>query len=285
MTGTPHDKEISDARQYHGVVSSSRSASSFSLDRGTFFTDKGAREKRENFVNYWDGKVGYVENKKAMKYKIEERSSQTDNWIYFRRGIVKNVVMDGVIREGKTSNDLRCAIYNDSHDRAVWRMDELAFLKDLEWNGFHGNPAGCREPLCRLSDRKTVLYLDLSNKKLDRVPGCIERLEKLQDLDLSSNQIRKIENIGNLEDLLELNFYHNRIRKIEGLEATPLLDKLYLHDNLITKIEGLEGLELNDLHLSGNKIPAKECTEADLMFRKRREKRLEGSFDRRIVFC
>ncbi|MEY4902546.1 MAG: hypothetical protein RLZZ292_361 [Bacteroidota bacterium] len=98
-------------------------------------------------------------------------------------------------------------------------------------------------------------YLDLSQCDLKRIPIEIRELTWLTILDLSFNQIIKIEGLEQLINLKNLSFVHNQIRRIEGLEQLTRLEKLFLNQNRITKIEGLEQLtNLINLGLTGNEI-------------------------------
>ena len=58
----------------------------------------------------------------------------------------------------------------------------------------------------------------------------IKKLTKLTSLDLSENQITKIEGLDKLEILI---FSNNKITKIEGLEYLTNLNVLFLDDNQI----------------------------------------------------
>lgn len=88
---------------------------------------------------------------------------------------------------------------------------------------------------------------------------CIEGLEssapQLRSLDLSSNNIRVMENLGAMPKLRELKLDSCQISRISGLEKCPSLVKLHLEDNEISSIEGLEKLfSLEVLNLERNKL-------------------------------
>ena len=91
--------------------------------------------------------------------------------------------------------------------------------------------------------------MNLSNNELIR----IEKLEnqiKLKDLNLSNNKITKLENLDALKELIELTIWNNVIQNIEGLKNLTNLEILHLNQNLIQKITGLETLSLKTLILS-----------------------------------
>lgn len=98
-------------------------------------------------------------------------------------------------------------------------------------------------------------------------------------LDLSFNEVRRIENVGHLSHLRELYLVSNRIKKIAGLEglsklrllelgsnslraidgpalqAVPNLEELWLGRNKIARIEGLDHLSnLRKLSIQSNRL-------------------------------
>jgi Leucine-rich repeat (LRR) protein len=238
LTTVKHEKEIFARRQYHGIVSSSRAVSSFHLEQGAFSVEMT--------------KAGHVENKRAMKYKIEEQVAPTDDWVYLRNGIARNVALDGIIREGKTSEHFRCAIKNESFEADLSFIDHM---DDLE--GMHGEPTfPCKTVQCQLKDNVSI---DISGHGLDRIPACIENLTKLKRMYLNNNQIKKIDGLDNLARLNTLTMNRNHVTRIEGIENLGNLKVLDLGNNLIFKIEGLDGLEnLEDLYLENNIISRME---------------------------
>ena len=94
--------------------------------------------------------------------------------------------------------------------------------------------------------------LNLSQLQLTAIPKEIQAVKNLQVLDLSDNQISKIENLADLP-LQYLNLSSNQISKIENLAGLPL-QELVLWSNQISKIENLAGLPLQELYLSNNQI-------------------------------
>ena len=76
----------------------------------------------------------------------------------------------------------------------------------------------------------------------------------MNDVDLSGNNIAKIEDLSPHYYLHSLDVSRNQIEKIEGLKL-PLLTYLNLGGNKISTIEGLESLEnLVELDLTNNSI-------------------------------
>ncbi|XP_078324889.1 uncharacterized protein LOC111125942 isoform X3 [Crassostrea virginica] len=87
-----------------------------------------------------------------------------------------------------------------------------------------------------------------------------EALEMITSLNLTlakegGKKIKYIENLDKLKKLQQLNLSNNMIEKMERLDKCLKLRELNLSYNLLTKIEGLENLMyLQVLNLTGNKI-------------------------------
>ncbi|MGB1207081.1 MAG: leucine-rich repeat domain-containing protein [Chitinophagales bacterium] len=80
--------------------------------------------------------------------------------------------------------------------------------------------------------------------KLKIIPKGILKLKNLIVLDISGNNISKIEHLDSLEQLETLNIKGNKISEIDNLGSLTQLQELYLNDNQITKIENLRDLTL-----------------------------------------
>ncbi len=107
-----------------------------------------------------------------------------------------------------------------------------------------------------------VIHIDLSNRKLNKIPELIENLSFLQTLNISHNKIRKIESIDNLKNLKSLNLHANIIEEISGLEKLSQLININLLGNQIKKIKGLDSLtNLQILNLYNNQIKKLEGLE------------------------
>ncbi len=99
-----------------------------------------------------------------------------------------------------------------------------------------------------------VTELNLSGKELKKIPEGLKYLIHLRKLDLSNNQIQKIENLECLVLLQRLDLRNNQIKKVEGLEKCVHLQRLFLSNNLIEKVKGgLDPLlQLRVLYLKDN---------------------------------
>lgn len=100
-----------------------------------------------------------------------------------------------------------------------------------------------------------ITDLNFHYKFLRRIENLADYAPQLRSLDLSSNNLRILENLGAMPKLLELKLDACQISRIEGLEKCPSLVSLHLEDNEIACVEGLEKLfSLETLNLERNKI-------------------------------
>ncbi len=105
------------------------------------------------------------------------------------------------------------------------------------------------------NEQGNLIKLKFNSKSLKEIPSCIRQFLNLKWLDLSNNQINKIENLETLQKLQYLNLRDNSISKIKGLQNLIQLEDLSLSENQISKIEGLENLfKLKILDVSHNQI-------------------------------
>ena len=107
----------------------------------------------------------------------------------------------------------------------------------------------------RPSERvKNADKLSLEHRGLKHVP-LLEGEEKLRHLNLSQNEITRIENIVSLPSLNFLDISQNKLAEISKMPAFINLRVLILSKNLIERIENLEGLvSLEVLDLNDNRI-------------------------------
>ena len=91
--------------------------------------------------------------------------------------------------------------------------------------------------------------LDLSNAGLSEIPYGLYQLERLKELNLSNNKIRKIKNLPARLTTLKIN--ENKISRIENLP--PGLKTLQISQNQIEKLENFP-LGLTELKISNNYI-------------------------------
>lgn len=95
----------------------------------------------------------------------------------------------------------------------------------------------------------------LQFKFLSEISGLETCASTLRSLDLSSNNIRKIQGLKGMTKLKELKLYGCQIARIQNLGDCTSLASLHLDDNQISAVEGLDSLKfLEFLSLDKNKI-------------------------------
>ena len=89
---------------------------------------------------------------------------------------------------------------------------------------------------------------------LTQIP--LHKCTNLTILDLSRNQISKMENLNSLKYLTSLNLSHNKISKVEDIFQLHQLSNLFLNNNHIEYISGeiRQLLNLNHFDLSHNRV-------------------------------
>lgn len=117
-------------------------------------------------------------------------------------------------------------------------------------------------PQANLEDFPNLKILDLSYNELSKIEA-LDSLKKLEILNLQNNQIRKIEGLGYLQQLKKLYLTRNSIARLEGLQFCMALEELTLshqklshhehltieEDSMIGVSNSLQSLELNDCRL------------------------------------
>ncbi len=73
-------------------------------------------------------------------------------------------------------------------------------------------------------------------------------------VDLSDNQISKIENVSKNPYLRQVFLDKNKIQTIENLIENTHLRVLSLNQNQIKKIENIQGINLEELYLADNQL-------------------------------
>jgi len=110
-----------------------------------------------------------------------------------------------------------------------------------------------------LSDVIDITKLYAARKNIESIEG-IQYLEKLQELDFSSNDVSDISPLSTMARLKELNFAQNRVSDITPLANLSYLQSLTISDNQISDISILtdlthlreltfEGIEVSDISI------------------------------------
>ena len=105
-----------------------------------------------------------------------------------------------------------------------------------------------------LVDFPALKSLDLSHNQISKLEG-LDGLTSLTGLSLRNNQIRKLEGLDHLTSLRGLDLSGNQLIKLEGLDHLTSLTGLNLRGNQIAKLEGLNALtSLTGLYLRRNQL-------------------------------
>ena len=99
--------------------------------------------------------------------------------------------------------------------------------------------------------------LNLSHNEISKIEH-LQRLDSLTKLDLSDNRIDSAAGLDTLLRLTHLDLRRNMLRDLQGLAHLPALECLHLDGNLIATPDALRGLawlpQLQSLTLSGNPL-------------------------------
>ncbi|ODV59497.1 L domain-like protein [Ascoidea rubescens DSM 1968] len=142
--------------------------------------------------------------------------------------------------------NLRYLKIKNIQTRDFKKFDELKNLKRLTIEGRKINKL---EPILKPNFFENIKNLEVLQLKVmcfKEIPVGINLLFYLENLDLSCNQISKIENLEELINLKELILFRNDIEKVENLENLKNLETLDLSLNEIS-ISGLSNA-LSSLH-------------------------------------
>ena len=102
-------------------------------------------------------------------------------------------------------------------------------------------------------DCKKVIKLDLSKKRLTKLPKSLKKIPNLERLWLTQNQLTDLKGLENLTQLTELYIAGNQLVDIKCLENLTQLTRLNLSGNKLTNLKYLETLtSITNLYLSYN---------------------------------
>ena len=96
--------------------------------------------------------------------------------------------------------------------------------------------------------------LNLENNKLSDV-SFLNKLTKLTSLNLNKNNVENIDAVSNLKDLIYLYMNNNKVSNIEALKSLNKLSNLTISNNNVSDISALKDLnELASVKIDGNKV-------------------------------
>jgi Leucine-rich repeat (LRR) protein len=124
----------------------------------------------------------------------------------------------------------------------------------LDLSGLGANDSLLHGLLGKLSNPEKVEELNLSSNQITEIKG-LDNLVNLKLLDLNDNQITEIKGLEKLVRLNHIELCYNQITEIKGLDNLVKLRELQLFHNQITEIKGLDRLlNLDTLDLNDNQI-------------------------------
>lgn len=142
-----------------------------------------------------------------------------------------------------------------SQQKKIWKNIERYFKQDSSGAILELRLQNCEmDSMAWVANFLSLSFLDLSSNQISKIEG-LEGLSSLKILHLGGNQINKIENIEQLSDLFSLDLNGNPIDNIGNLGQLTNLNSLNLANNQIDKIENIEQLSALDwLYLANNQI-------------------------------
>lgn len=152
---------------------------------------------------------------------------------------------DGLVKE----------IYKILRDRKKFPLIQyvnkhLEYFKDFE---FEFNFIKYEGRVVAIFSNDKIYLNNQSIRKISSLEAINDKLDAINEIDLSNNQISDLSGIEKFSNIRILKLNNNEITGIEGLENLKRLEKLFLRNNRITKINGLNNLiNLTHIDLSNN---------------------------------
>ncbi|KAJ3112224.1 Leucine-rich repeat-containing protein 23 [Nowakowskiella sp. JEL0407] len=187
--------------------------------------------------------------------------------------LTPDLVSENLSLLARTGNGLSFAYTRlEIHGKGLTSLDVLESFPHLRYIDLSDNAIS---DITVLSTLTYLLSLDLHKNTIKSVPTALSECKYLQQLNLSKNEIGKVEEFPKLGILAWFNLNDNRLKEVnlEGYYelihfecrgnllssipniSTPKLQRLYLGNNHIKNLKGLEDKHsLITLHLRDNKI-------------------------------
>lgn len=136
-------------------------------------------------------------------------------------------------------------------------LSELTELRTLicggDWNKYDDEKwdrwaISDLSPVTRL---EKLEYLNLSNNNITSIKG-LNELHNLKQVHLNNNEILEVEPLNNLTQLNELNLSNNKIEQVDFLSELPAIETLDLHNNLIRDLTPIKSI-IEKIGISNNK--------------------------------
>lgn len=145
--------------------------------------------------------------------------------------------------------NLKEASFSFNQIKEIGNLSNFHYLQSLELN----SKSWINTELVILIQKFYVIFYALDNR-IERIEG-LEYCQRLKNLNLAHNNIKKIEGLDNLP-LVTLDLRSNQIKKIEGLDGLKFLRTLTLAENYLRSLKGIpQNLEfLENLDVENNKV-------------------------------
>lgn len=183
-----------------------------------------------------------------------------DHAMYYRKHVLRDAAIAGAMMHGDRTCPIgievaisRRRVEQDATVPLGMDRDELHVMPISTCNDAEtiNNPCTCA-PFSK--------SIDMRHRELTRVSPCIGKIRGLRKLDLSFNMIEKLEWMDALPNLVNLDVRSNFINKISDLGDISTVHFLDLSGNPISKIDGLEKYgNLKDINVKNTSIPAMDC--------------------------
>jgi len=158
---------------------------------------------------------------------------------------------------------VKCIQYLDVSNNQIDQIAQLLQLEFLQVLNISNNKVKNINWIEEEEKMSKLVILNASNNKFVELPAL--KLKKIEQLDLSSNSITKVDKFEGNQTIKMLNLGDNKIKALNFLKEMPKLEVLNLRDNDITILQGYADLpKLRKLNLFGNKIAKFEEGPTDL---------------------
>lgn len=169
--------------------------------------------------------------------------------LYKCDGHLKELILSNEWAECEDGQWKRVFSKNSSVKNKITRIPEqvkhLGRLKILrcggDWTDNNESERWGIDDIKNILNLKNLEYLNLSNNNIQKIDG-IENLFKLRILHLNNNRIGEIPDLKNLKSLKELYLSNNIIKKVIGIRGLQNIDTIDLHSNYIEDLRPIKGL-------------------------------------------
>ncbi|KAL4487052.1 hypothetical protein ABPG72_001504 [Tetrahymena utriculariae] len=144
------------------------------------------------------------------------------------------------------------ADFNKSND------DLTESVEELEYGGYNVKENSISN-IIDLQDKIKIKYIRIMHSEALQSMIGLQRFTRLEEINLSSNSIIKIDGLDGLSNLKILNLSCNKLSELSGLGSLFRLEKLIVSHNKITNLSGLQQMagpnyNIKSIDLKNNKV-------------------------------